>query len=155
MPEVSLEAFHDKSGTYEFAAPKGWGPCMVFTDWSAAPAKRPLYTLAQMFRPPARAIGHGDRTNAAGLQDTRELAKNHRRILYVLDDLVRGDVIEDRICKRQSFQHRLVEPGLSRIGSRHRPGQRHRRDIDAMDPEPGRQPLQICRLDPVPQPASS
>src|SRR5262249_37745653 len=67
----------DKPGKRELLAPKGWRPRVVFADRRSAAPERPLYPLAQMFQPPARTIGCGDRTNAAGLQDTEELGKNH------------------------------------------------------------------------------
>ena len=148
-------AFYDKSGAMAFPPPEGRRSRMVFADWGAAPPERPLTALPEMFQPLARPIGRGDRDNPAGLEDARELLRHHRRILDMLDDLVRGDEVEDRIRERQALQRRLIEDSAAGIRPSHSVRQRNRRDIDAIDTEPRRQASQIGGLDPVPQPASS
>ena len=89
---------------------------MVFPDRSAALAERTSRTLTKMLKPPAGPVGRGDRTNTARLEDAPELAEDDRRIFDVLDDLVRGDVIEHRVRERQPLQRRLVEDGAAAIG---------------------------------------
>src|SRR6266568_4812467 len=99
----------DQPGASELAAPERGRPRMVGPDRSAPPAEEPHHPLPQMIDPQAGAVGGGDYANSAWLHYPAKLAHHHRRIFDVLDHLMRGNVVENRIEKRQALQCRLIK----------------------------------------------
>src|SRR6266851_2669365 len=99
----------DEPGAAELAPPERGRPSMVGPDRCAATAEEPHYPLPHMIDPQAGAIRGGDYANSTRLQHPAELAHHHRRIFDVLDHLMRGNVVENRIGKRQALQCRLIK----------------------------------------------
>src|ERR1700730_18027565 len=140
-------ALHDNPGATEWRAPDRGRSRMVGPDRCAPPAEEPHPPLPQVIDPQAGAIGGGDYANSTRLQHPAELAHHHRRIFDVLDHLMRGDVVENRIGKRQAFQRRLIKRRIAGLRLRDSARQGNRGDVDALDAEPGGLPLQVDGLD--------
>src|SRR5262249_2132502 len=117
--------------------PETWRARMVFADWSSAAPQQAHKALTQMLDPPARAIWGGDGTDAARLQDAQEFCQYDRRVLNVLDDLVRAEGVETLRGERQLLQRRLMkaEPRCAAL-RRRRAARRRRRPRVQPSPAP-------------------
>src|SRR3984893_1975195 len=143
---VKDPALDDEPGATELAAPERGRSRVVGPDRCAATAEEPHHPLPQMIDPQAGAIGGGDYANSTRLQHPAELARHHRRIFDMLDHLMRGDVVENRIGKWQAFQRRLIKRRIAGLRFRNSLRQGDPGDVDALDAEPGGLPLLIGRF---------
>src|SRR5271169_1162380 len=130
----------DEPGATELAPPVRGRPRMVGPDRRAASTEKPHYPLPQMIEPQAGAIGGGDYANSTRPQHSAQLAHNDRWIFDMLDHLVRGDVVENRVGKRQALERRLIKHSVTRFRPGDSAGQCDRGDVDPVDSQSGGQP---------------
>ena len=149
---VEHPSLDGEAGTLELAPPEAGGAGMVLADRRAAIAAEAGKPLADMLDPEARAVGGGDDANPARLQHPVKLGEDDRRVLDMLDDLVRADIVEDAGGERHRLQRRLEEPRALGDAVGGGLSQPQRRDVDPEIAQPRHDPRELTRL--VPRAAS-